>query len=290
MSIYDRILVTGGHGMLAHAFRHLLMDRNLPFVAPPRAELDVTDAGSLARAFKEHRPTLVLNCAAHTKVDLCEEQEGLANAINGTAVGTLATLAKEHGARLVHYSTDFVFDGSSTVPYKPTDPPNPLSAYGRSKLLGERALRRVDPPAGWLILRTAWVYGPGGNCFPRTMVNAARAGKPLRVVCDQVGTPTYTRDLAAATLDLLEAGATGLLHYTNAGQTNWCDFARAALAEFGIDHPVEAIASADWQKLRPRSSRRPAYSVLDTSDYARLTGKSPRPWRDALRDYAQVSG
>jgi dTDP-4-dehydrorhamnose reductase len=117
------------------------------------------------------------------------------------------------------------------------------------------------------------------------MVNAARAGKPLRVVSDQVGTPTYTRDLAAATLDLLDAGATGLLHYTNSGQTNWCDFTRAILKEFGIDHPVEAITSADWQKLRPQSAHRPAYSVLDTSDYTRVTGKSPRLWRDALRDY-----
>jgi dTDP-4-dehydrorhamnose reductase len=285
MSIYDRILITGGNGMLAHAFRHLLAGRGLPFVAPPRAELDVTDAGSLGRAFAAHRPTLVLNCAAHTKVDLCEEQEALADAINGRAVGTLATLAGEYGAKLVHYSTDFVFDGAGTVPYRPADPVRPLSAYGRSKLLGERELERVDPPAGWLILRTAWVYGPGGACFPQTMVNAARAGKPLRVVGDQVGTPTYTRDLAAATLDLLDAGATGLLHYTNAGQTNWCDFARAVLGEFGIDHPVEAITSADWQRLHPRSAHRPAYSVLDTSDYARLTGKTPRPWRDALRDY-----
>jgi dTDP-4-dehydrorhamnose reductase len=246
--------------------------------------LDITSDDSLARAFEQHRPTLVLNCAAHTKVDLCEEQRDLADAINGRAVATLATLSKQHGSKLVHYSTDFVFDGSATTPYKPTHPTHPLSAYGRSKLLGEQQLQQINPP-GYLIIRTAWVYGPSGACFPQTMVNAARAGKPLRVVCDQVGTPTYTRDLAAATLDLIDVGAAGLLHYTNAGQTNWCDFTRAILDEFGIPAPVEAITSADWQKLRPASAHRPSYSVLDTSDYTRLTGKAPRPWRDALGDY-----
>lgn len=284
MAIYDSILITGGNGMLAHAFRHLLAQRNLPFVAPPRAELDITNPDSLARVFEQYRPTLVLNCAAHTKVDLCEEQQDLADAINGRAVGTLAELAKRYGSKLVHYSTDFVFAGVGTVPYKPADPVHPLSAYGRSKLLGEQELQRINPP-GWLILRTAWVYGPNGACFPQTMVNAARAGKQLRVVCDQVGTPTYTRDLAAATLDLIDVNATGLLHLTNAGQTNWCDFTRAILDEFGIPAPVEGITSADWQKIRPQSAPRPAYSALDTSDYTRLTGKTPRLWRDALRDY-----
>lgn len=288
MALYDSILITGGGGMLAQAFKHLLAERGMAFAAPPRGELDVTDAGSLARAFEAYRPTLVLNCAAHTKVDLCEGQEELANAINGYAVGALATLAKEYGAKLVHYSTDFVFDGAGRVPYRPADPVRPLSAYGRSKLLGERELQRVNPP-GWLVVRTAWVYGPGGgNCFPRAMVSAARAGKPLRVVSDQVGTPTYAPDLAAATLDLLEAGAAGVLHYTNAGQTNWCAFARATLEAFGVPAEVEAITSADWQKLRPQSAPRPAYSVLDTSDYSRLTGKSPRHWRDGLRDYARA--
>jgi dTDP-4-dehydrorhamnose reductase len=287
MAVYDSALITGGNGMLAHAFRHLLPQRDVSFVAPPRGELDVTNSGSVRAVFEKHRPTLVLNCAAHTKVDLCEEQESLANAINGEAVGTLATLCKEYGAKLVHYSTDFVFDGSGTRPYKPTDPVHPLSAYGRSKLLGEQAVQRVNPP-GWLVLRTAWVYGPNGACFPQTMVNAAKAGKQLRVVCDQVGTPTYTRDLAAATLDLVDAGASGLLHLTNAGETNWCDFTRAILEEFGIERPVEGITSADWQKQRPRSAHRPAYSVLDTSAYPRLTGKSMRPWREALRDYKRA--
>src|SRR5207248_604464 len=126
-------------------------------------------------------PTLVLNCGAYTKVDLCEQNEAVANSINGQAVGMLALLSKRHGFRLVHYSTDFVFDGFAQRPYCPEDSTNPLSAYGRSKLLGEKKLQEVNPP-GSLLIRTAWLYGPGGPCFPRTMVEMARAKKPLTVV------------------------------------------------------------------------------------------------------------
>jgi dTDP-4-dehydrorhamnose reductase len=219
MALYDSILITGGSGMLAHALVRALRARGKSAVAIDRAALDVTNAGAVRAAFDTHRPTLLLNCAAHTKVDLCEEQRELADAINGRAVGNLARAAREHGTTLVHYSTDFVFDGSGTRPYRPDDPVRPLSAYGRSKLLGEQQLREHAPDR-WLILRTAWLYGQGGPCFPRTMVTLARQGKPLKVVGDQVGSPTLTDDLAAATLDLLDAGASGVWHATNRGQTS----------------------------------------------------------------------
>ncbi|HZZ42289.1 MAG TPA: dTDP-4-dehydrorhamnose reductase [Tepidisphaeraceae bacterium] len=284
MSLYDSILITGGNGMLAHAFRHLFTTQQIPFTAPARNELDITSPDSLSAIFAKHRPTLVLNCAAYTKVDLAEQEEPLASSINGHALSTLSTLCHQHNTKLVHYSTDFVFDGSATAPYKPTDPPNPISAYGRSKLLGEQSIQS-SPLKNHLILRTAWVYGPNGACFPQTMLNAARANKPLRVVSDQIGTPTYTRDLASATLDLIDANATGLLHLTNSGQTNWHAFTQSILQEFNLPNPVDSISSADWQKLRPQSAPRPSYSVLDTSDYTRLTGKSLRPWREALHDY-----
>ena len=231
----ESILITGGSGMLAQAVLRALQARGKSAVALERAALDVTDEASVQEAFRVHRPALLLNCAAHTKVDLCEEQRELADAINGRAVGILARAAREHGTTLVHYSTDFVFDGSGTRPYRPDDPVRPLSAYGRSKLLGEQQLREHAPDR-WLILRTAWLYGQGGPCFPRTMVTLARQGKPLKVVSDQVGCPTLTDDLAAATLDLLDAGATGVWHATNSGQTSWFDFTRAILEEFCADH------------------------------------------------------
>jgi dTDP-4-dehydrorhamnose reductase len=285
----DSILITGGTGMLAHALVRALQARGKTAVALGRAALDVTDEAAVREAFRVHTPTLLLNCAAHTKVDLCEEQQELADAINGRAVGILARAAREHGTTLVHYSTDFVFDGSGTRPYRPDDPVRPLSAYGRSKLLGEQQLRE-NAPDRWLILRTAWLYGQSGPCFPRTMVTLARQGKPLKVVSDQVGSPTLTDDLAAATLDLLDAGATGVWHATNSGQTSWFDFTRAILEEFGLTTDLSPTTSAEWLKIRPHSAHRPAYGVLDVTPLEQKIGRPMPHWRDALRRYREQVG
>lgn len=286
-SVFEKILIPGGGGMLAKALVDALHARGHSSIALPRAALDITNEADIRRAFAEHRPTLVLNCAAHTKVDLCEDEPDKADAINGHAVGTLAKLARDHGTYLVHYSTDFVFDGSSDRPYRPSDPVNPLSAYGRSKLLGEIKLQE-NAPQNWLIARTAWLYGPGGPCFPKTMVDLAKAGKPLKVVEDQIGSPTFTYDLASATLDLLGHNATGIWHLTNSGLVSWHGFAAAILEEFGLKTDLTPTTSAEWQKLRPRSAHRPAYSVLDNRLAANLLGRPMRPWREGLRDYRQV--
>ena len=285
----DRILITGGAGMLAQALVASLRKRGREPVVLSRAALDISRAEDVRRAFGERRPTLVLNAAAHTKVDLCEEQEDLASAINGGGPETLAVAALEHGAKLVHYSTDFVFDGSSTRPYRPDDAVNPLSAYGRSKLLGEQAIQKVNPP-GWLVIRTAWLYGPGGPCFPQTMINLAKAGKPLKVVADQIGSPTFTPDLADATLDLLDHNASGVWHLSNAGSTSWHGFTAAILEEFGLTTDLSTTTSAEWKRLRPASATRPAYSVLDVEPFARLTGRPMRPWREALHAYRVALG
>jgi dTDP-4-dehydrorhamnose reductase len=284
----DNILITGAGGMLGQALAASLRKRGRRYVAVARAALDISREDDVRRAFEKHQPAIVLNCAAHTKVDLCEEQEELANAINGTGAENLATAARDFGAKLVHYSTDFVFDGRSTRPYRPDDPVNPLSAYGRSKLLGEQSIRKVNP-AGWLIIRTAWLYGPGGPCFPQTMINAARAGKPLRVVDDQIGSPTFTHDLADATLDLLDKGASNLWHLTNAGSVSWHGFTAAILQEFDLKADLSPTTSAAWKKLRPTSATRPAYSVLDVEPFERLVGRPMRPWREALHAYRLVS-
>jgi dTDP-4-dehydrorhamnose reductase len=274
--------------MLAQGLVRCIRARGTHVVALNRTACNVANESDVYRTFMELKPTLLLNCAAYTKVDLAEQEPDLAEAVNGYAVGTLARLAKQYGTALVHYSTDFVFDGTSTRPYHPDDPVNPLSTYGRSKLLGERELQS-NAPARWLIIRTAWLYGPGGPSFPQTMVNVARAGKPLSVVADQVGSPTFTHDLADATLELLDRGATGVWHVTNAGQTSWFDFAAATLEEFDLkDAELKPTTSAAWKASRPASATRPAYSVLDTAPYERLVGKPMRPWREALRDFRRA--
>ena len=285
---FDRIVVTGGAGMLAQALVRSIRARGVHVVALDRTNCNIAIESDLYRMFMDLKPTLLINCAAYTRVDQAEQEPEAADAVNGYAVGTLARLAKQHGTTLVHYSTDFVFDGSSTRPYRPDDPVNPLSSYGRSKLLGERELQGHAPPR-WMIIRTAWLYGPGGPCFPQTMLAAARAGRPLSVVNDQIGSPTFTPDLADATLELLDRGATGIWHVANAGQTTWFDFAAAIFEAFDIA-PVELkpTSSAAWKQARPASAIRPAYSVLDTSPYERLVGQPPRPWREALRAYRNL--
>lgn len=283
--VYDSIVITGAGGMLGHALTHALQARGKRPIALTRAQCDLANDDDIRRIF-DNRPTLLLNCAAHTKVDLCEQESDLADTINGYAVGKMAALARARGTYLVQVSTDFVFNGRGTRPYRPDDPVEPLSKYGRSKLLGETELQK-NAPKDWLIVRTAWVYGRHGANFPRTMVTAARAGKPLSVVSDQAGTPAYTVDLAEAILALLDVSAHGIVHVTNSGQTNWFEFAQAALAVFGVDHPVAAITSADWQRLRPNTAARPGYSVLDLADYTRLTGQTPRPWRQALSAFRE---
>jgi dTDP-4-dehydrorhamnose reductase len=284
LNFYDSILVTGGGGMLGRAIADALVSRGHRPISPAHQELDIADRSALKKNFADHKPSLVLNCAAYTKVDLCEREKEKADAVNGHAVGHLASLCRAAGAPLVHVSTDFVFDGSLRRPYLPADAVNPLSAYGKSKLLGEQELQK-NPPDRWLIVRTAWVYGLHGANFPRTMVQAAQAGKPLTVVNDQFGAPTFAPDLAKAILDLLDSGASGIWHVTNSGQTSWYDFARATLEEFAIPADITPISSADWTQKRPDSAPRPAFSVLDLQPLERQLGRPMRPWREALADY-----
>jgi dTDP-4-dehydrorhamnose reductase len=289
MSLESPIVVTGAGGMLAHAINWALQIEGIVPVMLDRQGLDIADETSVQRAIESHRPRIVINCAAYTNVDKCEIEPDAANAVNGTGVGHLAQACAKQGARLVHYSTDYVFAPGPNTPRTPGDPIGPASAYGRSKLLGEEALSRVAP-ASSLLIRIAWLYGPNGRNFVRTMVNAARAGKPLRVVDDQVGSPTFTYDVALATVKLLQAGTTGVIHVANTGEVSWCGFARAILERFGIQHPVEPITSAAWKQMSPQSADRPAYSVLDSSSFTKATGFRMRSWPDALDAYHQVVG
>jgi len=280
-----KILITGGGGMLAHALAQTFYAFGVDHKLMSRAELDITKIDDILKVLDAEKPTHLINCAAYTKVDQAEKEPGQAVEINGKSVGNLADACKRRNIKLVHYSTDYVFADGDRTPRKIDDPLRPKGAYGVSKLLGERMIAEINPP-GWILIRTAWLYGPNGPNFVQTMLNAARAGKPLKVIQDQTGSPTYTFDLASATLELIRANASGTFHLTNSGETNWFEFTRAIMDEFGITPTsLTPITSADWQTIKPDSAARPSYSVLDLSDYTRATGFKMPDWRDGLKRY-----
>ena len=249
-------------------------------VSADRHTLDITDPAAVLSIMEQVRPDLVFNAAAYTAVDRAETEPDAAHAVNAQAVEHLASAARRAGASLVHVSTDFVFDGAVGKPYAPTSATAPLGVYGRTKLAGEEA---AGPDA--LIVRTAWVYAPQGHNFVRTMLRLMRERDEVRVVADQIGSPTYAPGLAAALWALARRGARGIHHYTDAGTCSWYDFAVAiqeeALASGLLSHAVDIIpiATTDY----PTPAARPHYSVLDkASTFELLGGPSPH-WRTNLR-------
>lgn len=274
-----KALIVGAKGQLG---------RGLQATAPEGAELmcvdidelDITRADAVDAFVARERPDLLLNAAAYTAVDKAETDEERALAINGTATGTLAAAARTVGARFVHVSTDFVFDGRAGIPYAPDAPTGPLSAYGRTKLAGEQL---AGPDA--LIVRTAWVYAPTGGNFVRTMLRLMAERAEVRVVADQIGTPTYAPGLATALWTMADKGASGIHHYTDAGAASWYDFAVAIQEEAlaaGLltqEARIVPIPTSDY----PTPATRPHYSVLDkASTFALLGGPTPH-WRANLR-------
>lgn len=242
-----------------------------------RSDLDVTDTGAVATALDDIRPDWVVNASAYTQVDRAETDYPTALAVNGAAVTALGELCAARGIRVVHFSTDYVFRGDGVRPYREEDPVEPLNAYGRSKLAGEEGL--IASGARSLILRTQWLYGPGGKSFPRTMWDRATKGASTRVVADQFGRPTYTVDLARAVWDLIDHDARGVYHVANSGEpATWFDVAAAVFTAAGAPTLVSACTTADY----PTPAARPAYSVMDTSRLTRETGITLPPWRDAL--------
>jgi dTDP-4-dehydrorhamnose reductase len=276
-----RWLVTGAGGMVGYDVCAALETRGESVVALTKSDLDITDAPAVREAIGRARPDVIVNCAAYTRVDDAEMNEHLATAINGSAVEFLADAANDAGALLVQLSTDFVFDGTKRTPYEVNDPPAPLSAYGRSKLVGEQAAG-----GAWMhvVLRTAWLFGRSGPNFVEAIRNQVRKGtNPLRVVNDQRGRPTYTPHLADAILRIArlaheDENARGIVHYADAPECTWFDFARAITAGETTVSPVSSDAF-------PRPAKRPAYSVLSTERYERLTGVAPEAWEEGLHEY-----
>ena len=271
-----RYLIAGAGGMLGHDLQAVLAGREVRALG--RDALDITDAASVAAAVRD--VDVVINAAAYTAVDDAETHEDDAYAINATGAGLLAAAAADAGAHLVQVSTDYVFRGDATSPYPEDAPLDPLGAYGRTKAAGERLVRQAHPGAH--IVRTAWLYGEHGGSFPRTMLRLAADRDTVSVVTDQVGQPTWTRDLATAIVALLDADApAGVYHGTNSGTASWFDLARATFELAGLDpERVQPTDSASFVRPAPR----PAYSVLGHDAWGRAGLAEPRDWRDALAD------
>ena len=284
MSETSRVLITGAGGLLGRPLaRRFALDKAWQTVALDRAGLDITDAEAVGHVVDREKPGLIINCAAFTKVDACEQEKELAQRVNGEGAGIVAAAAAKIGARLIHISTDYVFDGTSALPYREDQPPAPpemLCWYGRSKLLGEQAVTGRHPSP--LIVRTAWVFGEDGPCFPKTILRLAKERPELRVVNDQVGSPTYARDLADAIYRLAQLSeATGIMHATNSDICTWYDFAREILRVAGIGTPVRPVSTAEF----PTPAKRPAFSVLDNRRFVQTVGAPLRSWREAIADF-----
>ena len=298
----SRILVTGKNGQVGFELQRRLAGLG-QVIAVGRDEMDLSDPDAIRRAVREAKPDLIVNAAAYTAVDQAESEPELALAINGVAPGILAEEAKRLGAALIHYSTDYVFDGSKAAPYTEEDEPRPINVYGRTKLAGERAIQAVDVPH--LILRTSWIYGARGNNFLLTILRLAKERAELSIVDDQIGAPTWSRTLAAATGTILEylrygqpafrdacAGKRGVYNLTAAGQTSWHGFAAAILANAASARPGQSAFALDRVPVLkpipteqyPTPARRPRNSVLSNAKLQRAFGLVMPDWKASLAD------
>jgi dTDP-4-dehydrorhamnose reductase len=268
-----RLLVTGARGMLGQVVVRSALQRGHDVVAVDLAEVDVTDAAATAEVVREAAPRAVVHCAAWTDVDGAESAETAALAVNGAGAGHVGRAAAAAGARVVHVSTDYVFAGDKGEPYVEDDPPCPLSAYGRTKLAGERAVAAAAPDHA--IARTAWLFGAGGKNFVDTVLRLGAERDELAVVTDQVGSPTWVGHLAPALLDLAEGDGRGVFHVTASGTCSWLDLAAEAFAQAGVACRVVPTTSADF----PRPAPRPALSALRST---RAGAPVLPPWQEGL--------
>lgn len=276
-----KILVTGANGQLGSELRELAYSYpQFDFNFTDYQELSIINEEDVNKFFDEYHPDFCINCAAYTAVDKAEDpaERDLVDKLNAEAVGFLAKACKKHNAKFVHISTDYVFDGNGTSPYKPEDPTEPVSVYGITKLRGEtQALENTDV----IIIRTAWVYSSFGKNFVKTMMGLMNTKPSLNVVSDQYGTPTYAADLASAIMQIIASGKweAGIYHYTNEGMINWHEFATAIKENMNSTCEVNAIPSSGY----PTPAKRPAYSVLDKSKIKEVYSIEIPDWKDSLK-------
>lgn len=285
-----KILVTGCNGQLGRAIRAEYAGEDVEFINTDVVEgdgvvaLDISDIDAVLALVREARPQVIINCAAHTNVDACETQWDAAYRINAIGPRNLSIAANEVDAKMIHVSTDYVFEGNGTRPYTEFDEPNPVSAYGKTKLEGERFVKEFAKKH--FIFRTAWLYGDGKN-FVKTMLRLSESHDEVSVVCDQQGSPTSAVELARAIHHFESTENYGVFHATCEGDTNWADFTEAIFKRAGKGTKVNHVTSEEYAKMNPASAKRPAYSILDnymmrlTSDYRMAD------WESALDEYME---
>lgn len=273
-------LILGGRGLLGQSLRGELLARGYEVRTLEREDLSLSNPEILTARISELAPDVIFNTVAWTQVDDAETKPEEAMCVNRCLPSVLGRMVRNNSVRLVHFSTDFVFNGEKGEPYTEEDPTDPQCVYGRTKLAGEQALLELNLP-NCVIVRTAWLFGPGKKNFVSTMLTLSETRERLTVVHDQVGSPTYTPDLAEAAVNLAECGASGVVHVVNGGNASWCELAAEAVRLANRSTVVSAISSAEW----PQAAKRPAFSALNTARYTQLTGKTLRPWVQALREY-----
>lgn len=283
-----KILLTGCNGQLGRAIRNEYGQDNADFLLTDVIKdtnvvsLDITNIDAVLSMTREAKPDVIINCAAHTNVDKCEEQWDLAYQINAIGPRNLSIAAAELDAKLIHVSTDYVFEGNGSKPYTEFDVPNPVSAYGKTKLEGERYVREFARK--YFIFRTAWLYGDGKN-FVRTMLGLSETRDEVSVVCDQLGSPTSAVELAKAIRCFEATDNYGLFHATCEGNTNWAEFTEEIFAKTGKTTRVNRVTSAEYAAMNPASAKRPAYSILDNYMMKLTGGYRMADWQDALDTY-----
>lgn len=274
------VVLGGKTGLLGQALSMALIRQGWKVHAPRRDELDLFDRPAVEEYLAQAGANVLFNTVAYTKVDQAEDEPAEASLLNRQLPLMLGKTALSAGVRFVHYSTDFVFNGKKTSPYTPKDLPAPCSVYGQTKLQGERELLALGLP-GLLIIRTSWLFGPCKINFVTRILELAASRPELSVVHDQIGSPSYTPDLATNSLALLDTEATGIFHLANAGQASWCELATEAVRGADLPCRIKPIPSSEY----PQKACRPAYSVLDLSAFTAATGIAPRPWLQALREF-----
>ena len=276
-----KILITGSNGMLGHDLIEVLKD-NHELILTTSKTLDITNKNQVFEVICEAEPDVVINSAAYTDVDGCEENHDLAYAVNGEGVKNLALACKEVDCALVHISTDYIFNGKNDRPWVEDDEIGPISVYGKSKLKGEEAI--LDILDQYFIVRTAWLYGINGKNFPKTMLELAKNHSEITVVYDEVGTPTYTPDLACGISELIETDYYGIYHLTNSGSCSWCEFARYIFEVAGRDVKIVPITASEFA----RPALRPSYSVLENRNWVEKGFKPLRSYKKAIKEYIEL--
>ena len=276
-----KILITGSNGMLGHDLIEVLGE-NHDLILTTSKTLDITDKNHTIEFICDANPDIVINSAAYTDVDGCEQNQDIAYAVNGDGVKNLALACREVDCPLVHISTDYVFNGKNDRPWVEDDEIGPISIYGKSKLNGEEAILEILDK--YFIIRTAWLYGINGKNFPKTMLELAKNHSEITVVYDEVGTPTYTPDLAQGISQLIETDFYGIYHLTNSGSCSWCEFAKYIFEIADADVKVIPVTASEFARPAPR----PSYSVLDNKNWVEKGFKPLRSYKEAIKEYIEL--